>query len=386
MTHNKPKISVIIPFYNVEKYLRKCLESVRCQTFQDFEVIMVNDESPDNSICIAKEFLSKDNRFKIINQKNKGLGGARNTGILEAKGEFLFLLDSDDYIKENSFGQLINFATLNELDLVVFNYAKVDENGNKIASPEFGSGILSKDEAFRKILSLKTSPQAWNKFYKRNLFINNSILYPEKFLHEDLPVTYRLFWNADKIGYLNESYYYWLVREGSITQKFSYKHINDIIAALLGTKKYLNEQNILDEYEDEYIRGSVQMLNIIVERSFNFSKYLKSKCLVEYVLYIVNSNQVVNETQIKKLDKFDNNLYMQFNNNLNKSKECIGKEVVSHNEKKLLKKVTKLESELFNICNSRSYKVIKQYYKLRNSILPKGSKRRQLIKKIIGRG
>ena len=374
-----PKISVIVPTYNVELYLEKCLNSLKEQTFSDFEVIIVNDESTDNSLKIAESFENLDKRFKVINQKNKGLGGARNTGILHAIGDFIFLLDSDDYIKTNTFEDLYKYATENKLDLIVFNYDKVDEHGNKLASPKFGEGVFSKEEAFKKVLALKTSPQAWNKLYKRSLFIDNNILYPEKFLHEDLPVTYKLFWNAQKIGYCNESYYYWLVRGGSITQNFTYKHINDIVTALIGVKNFLIDQNIFEAYADEYIRGSVQMLNVLEERSISFSD--KGGCFKEYVKYIIDSSSIVTSEEIANLSNYDSKLYDKFTNNYSK----LGLTETTDGVYKLINKVDDLENQLFDIYNSKAYKFVKLYYLIRDKLFPVGSNRRELIKKTLKR-
>ncbi len=379
MVLKNPKISVVVPTYNVELYLEKCLNSVKKQTFTDFEVLIVNDESTDSSLTIAREFAKVDKRFSVISQKNKGLGGARNTGIMNAKGDFLFLLDSDDYIKENTFEELYHYAMDNDLDIIVFNYDKVDENDKKLASPKFGEGVFSKEEAFGKILSLKTSPQAWNKFYKRNLFLDNSISYPEKFLHEDLPVTYKLFWNAEKVGYLNKSYYYWLVRGGSITQSFTYKHINDIVKALVETKEFLIENKLLKDYEYEYVRGSVQMLNILIERSILFS--IKTPAFQEYVKYIIDSSSIVDRDQVEKLSDYDKKLYSKFNNNYKKISET---KALDSNDI-YLQKINVLENQLSDVYSSKAYQLAKLYHFKRDMLLPIGSKRRKILSKILNR-
>ncbi len=368
------KVSLIIPVYNVEDYLEKCLDSVLTQTLKEIEIIIVNDGSTDGSLSICKKYTKKDKRVKLITQQNKGLGGARNTGIINADGDFIFLLDSDDYIKNNTIEDTYNFAIKNNLDLVVFNYDKVDKNNKKLVSPKFGEGIFTKNEAFKKILSLKTSPQAWNKLYKRNLFTDNSILYPEKFLHEDLPVTYKLFWHANKIGYLNESYYFWLVRNGSITQNFTYKHINDIATALLETKKFLNDNKIYEIYENEYIRGSIQMLNILIERSILFST--KNSSYQDYVKYIIDSESIVNNKQILKLFVYDKKLHTNFMNNYEK---------INDHQNTLIHKISVLESQLSSMNNLKIYRLMKFYSIKRDKLLPIGSKRRQIIKNILNR-
>ncbi len=339
----------------MEDYLEKCLSSVMEQSFKEFEVIVVNDESTDNSLNIIKEYAAKDPRIVIIDQKNKGLGGARNSGIDIAKGDYLFFLDSDDYIRKDTLNYLYHYATENALDLVVFNYEKVDENGKVIHKTNFGNEIVSRDDAFRKIVAHRTSPQAWNKLYKKYLFTDTRIRYPEKFLHEDLPVTYKVFWYAQKIGYTNESFYYWLSRDGSITQKFTFSHIDDIANSLLQKKQFLEENDVIKSYELEYIRGSIQMLNILLERSVRLSD--NDIALMTHTQNIIDRGHIVNKNQIDSLQKYDPALHNKYVSNYNHVVNTIAKE--KHNKKYSVRFI--------------------------NSLLPKNSTRRKIIKKILQR-
>lgn len=380
---NSLDVSVIVPVYNVEKYIGKCIESIIKQTFHNFEVIIIDDESPDNSIDIVKKMTKKDDRFKIISQKNRGLGGARNTGIDNAKGEYLFFLDSDDYIEEDTLEMLVNYMKSKDVDIVVFDYCKVKEDGEVISSPKFGEGVLSRDDAYRKILSLKTSPQAWNKLYKKKLFIENNIYYPEKFLHEDIPVTHKLFWKSENIGYIGKSFYYWVERGDSITQKITYKHINDVTKTLLAKKEFLHTHNIFDKFEMEYIRGSVQMLNLLLERSWNYAGVLQSYDIYRYTYMIISSELVLLKNQIEKLKIYDKVLYDKLNKNM-KNYKLLDEEVNASPER-LTREILVFKSEIEELKNSRAYKMVQRYYKIRDSILPLGSKRRTIVKSIIGR-
>ena len=118
---NQALISVIIPVYNVENYLRECIESVLNQTFRDFEVILVDDGSTDSSGDICDEYVEKDERVTVIHQKNGGLSVARNTGLSEANGKYVYFLDSDDYISENALATLLNIAENDSSDIVFFD-------------------------------------------------------------------------------------------------------------------------------------------------------------------------------------------------------------------------------------------------------------------------
>lgn len=376
-------ISVIVPVYNVENYISRCIKSIQEQTYKDFEVLIIDDESQDKSIEIVKKLIKNDPRFKIISQKNRGLGGARNTGIRKANGEYLFFLDSDDYIENDTFSSLINYIYKYEVDIVVFDYFRVDENGNKLFSPKFGQYILDKEDAFRKILSLKTSPQAWNKLYKRKLFIENNIVYPEKFLHEDIATTYKLFWKSKKVGYIGRGFYYWVIRGDSITQKITYKHINDVVKSLLNKKEFLNQYGIYDKFELEYIRGSIQMLNILLERSWNYSNVIGNYDLYHYAFKLIDLELILTKEQMYKLEKFDKNLYKKFIENFQKNELLYKKEekVCDTYKKKLLL----LRNQLEEITNLRTYIIVQKYYKIRDFLLPLGTKRRKIAKLLIGR-
>ena len=371
-------VSVIVPVYNVEKYIEKCVKSIIKQTFHNFEVIIIDDESPDNSIDIVKKMTKKDDRFKIISQKNRGLGGARNTGIDNAKGEYLFFLDSDDYIEEDTLEMLVNYMKSKDVDIVVFDYCKVKEDGEVISAPKFGEGVLSKDDAYRKILSLTISPMACNKLYKKKLFIENNIYYPEKFLHEDVATTYKLFWKSDNIGCIGKCFYHWIERGDSITQKITYKHINDVIKTLLAKKEFLHTHNVFDKFEIEYIRGSVQMLNLLLERSWNYAGVLESYDIYRYTYMIISSELLLLKNQIEKLKIYD-----KFNNNMKNYK--LLDEKVNASPERLTREIVVIKSEIEELKNSKTYRMIHRYYKVRDIMLPLGSKRRTIVKSIIGR-
>jgi glycosyltransferase involved in cell wall biosynthesis len=307
-------ISIVIPIYNVELFLEKCLASVKDQIFTSFEVLLIIDGSTDSSIEIANSYAKKDPRFNVIEQENKGLGGARNTGIKAAKGDYLFLLDSDDFIDVHALEYLFAFAKKNELDIVVFDYLKVTETGKVLAAPKFGNGVVSKEKALENILSLSTSPQAWNKLYRRSLFIDNNILYPEKFLHEDLPVTYRVFYSANNIGYLNKPLYYWLYREGSITASLTFKHVEDIVTSFIEIHKFLSEHQVIEKYDGFYQLGAAKMLNVLINRAIDFSGI--STAFSVYVQYVYQSSKTFDREKLYMINELDRPFTEKFSRNI----------------------------------------------------------------------
>lgn len=245
------KISVIIPVYNVEKYVEKCVKSVLEQEFSDYEIIVVDDGSTDRSSEIVNK-LYKENgdKIKIITQKNKGLGGARNTGIENASGEYLFFLDSDDYIAKNALKDLYNQAKKEKLDILIFNALMVDESDKDLG--------ICKGCSRNDIFNLKKYPKllcelpgAWNKLYRTSLFIDNDIRYPNKVWYEDIRTTLKLYPYAERVGYIDEIYYYYLQRENSIMQSNKSSKVIEIRDAIQDVVDYYKENNLYDVYKDE---------------------------------------------------------------------------------------------------------------------------------------
>ena len=145
-------ISVIVPVYKVEKYLRQCIESIQRQTYSDLEIILVDDGSPDGCPAICDEYARNDKRIKVLHQENGGLSVARNVGLDIAKGEYIAFVDSDDYIKENMYEMLYNKIVMEDADLIICSYDKVDENNNKIDNySPLQDEVLESYEALKKL-------------------------------------------------------------------------------------------------------------------------------------------------------------------------------------------------------------------------------------------
>lgn len=237
------EISVIIPFYNVEKYIEKCINSVKNQTFTDFECLLIDDESPDNSLKIAQKNIENDSRFRIIRQKNKGLGGARNTGIENAKGNWLIFLDSDDFWQPNMLEKMLKTAKEQQADIVGCQFQMVYEN-SKVEPSGWKSpiGIFTKEnEIFNTLLYHHA---AWDKLYKKQIF--NDVRFPEKFLHEDFATLYKTAEFCKKLVIIPDVLYNYLQREQSIMSTYSIKNIEDILTTIkaLQNEKYKKHNTI----------------------------------------------------------------------------------------------------------------------------------------------
>ncbi|WP_303821621.1 glycosyltransferase family 2 protein [Apibacter mensalis] len=219
------KVSVIVPVYNVEPYLRKCLDSLINQTCKEIEIIIINDGSTDNSQLIIDEYALKYDNIKTIVQNNKGLSEARNTGIKHSSGEFLAFVDSDDWIEKDMLHEMINLAKKHSADIVLCSLQNINDQGKIIKKlPELHQLPERIDLTQDFTIFGEMSCFACNKIFKRELF--NDISFPKNMHFEDVATIPRLFLKARTVAKSNQYFYQYLVRTGSITRNYSIKGIN----------------------------------------------------------------------------------------------------------------------------------------------------------------
>lgn len=265
-------ISVVVPVYNVERYLKKCIDSVLNQTFENFELILVDDGSTDNSGLICDDYAkSHPNKIRLIHQANGGLGAARNAGIDAASGEYLLFVDSDDYIEADTLQLLSEKAVKTEADLIIFDYRSVDETG-KVISEHSQKLPIDKTFSLKNFPGLIfTDPLACNKLYHRSLFFKTGIRFPSRVWYEDIRTTVKIYLYAQKCIYLNRAFYNYLKRSGSIMNNASCERNSEIILALNDTIDYYKEKKLFEAYKNElefltiqhvYIFASVRIIRI----------------------------------------------------------------------------------------------------------------------------
>ena len=238
-------VSVIIPIYNVEKYLNKCIESVVNQTYKNLEIILIDDESPDSCPEKCDEWSKKDARIKVIHKKNGGLSAARNDGMRLATGKYIGFVDSDDIISPHMIEDLMNLIVDNSSDIVCCDFSKFFE-GMKVEYTRYSTmQSINQQEALRLLLSEKITNHLCNKLFKRELFEN--IEFPVGRKYEDIGVMYKLILVSNKIVICNGKYYGYTIRNTSITNTVEQKSIEDMI--YLTNERYtrLNEINMLYE-------------------------------------------------------------------------------------------------------------------------------------------
>ncbi len=268
------KVSIIVPVYNTEKYLKKCVESLLSQTEKDIEIILINDGSTDKSEKIIKSF--EDDRIVYISKKNSGIGSTRNLGITKAKGKYIMFIDSDDYIAPNCVEKMYNKAINDNCDIVISDYYE-DCNGiiKEIRFKSFNNTSLNDNPSILNNINLGPC----NKIYKKSIL--KDVKFEESLKYEDAPFVIKAFINAKKIGKLNECLSYYVIHENSQTtirdkRIFDILDISNIIINLL--KPYDNCKAsltnlivmILTDYtiQQRYINNK-ELRNTFIDKAFN---------------------------------------------------------------------------------------------------------------------
>ena len=240
-----PRISIIVPVYNVEEYLQQCVQSLIDQTFTDIEILLMDDASTDGSPIICDAFAAKDERVKVFHLNHAGVSAARNRGIEAAEGEFLMFADSDDWVDPVFCEVPLETALREGADVVMFGSVR-EGTERELFSVPARKGPLSYEERFTLFEELH-SDFAWNKIYRRELFEN--IRFPEGVLYEDVAITYKIFHEAGKVWYIDDTPYHYRVREGSTTATATHENENYYFEARMESADDLESWGMEDEAE-----------------------------------------------------------------------------------------------------------------------------------------
>lgn len=278
-----PKLSIIVPIYNVEKYLPRCIESILNQTFREFELILINDGSTDNCKEICEKYKRMDSRIIVANKKNGGLSSARNLGIDISKGDYIGFVDSDDFIDVHMYEILLNTINAYDSDIVICDYYKVNEydikkyekmkSNNKDIKVENINNIDAIERIITRDIKIVV---AWNKIYKRRLFEN--LRYNEGMIYEDEFLAHRILYRCNKVSIINSSLYYYVQRKGSIVNStFSSKKF-DKVYAIKDRVDFLKDKgivNLIDKAEKSFIDYFVWNYFVGYQRLENIEYELK---------------------------------------------------------------------------------------------------------------
>lgn len=273
---NNDLISIIVPVYNTSKFLSKCLNSIKKQSYQNIEVLIINDGSTDNSGKICEEFVALDERFKLINKPNGGLSSARNTGINLAKGKYIGFVDSDDSINNEMYKVLYQNALTYNADISICSFYEEYPNGmTKRYEKEKPIEIFNNRTALKLILEDdKLHSFAWNKLFKIELF--SDLRFPEGRIFEDTAFTYLLFEKANKTVKCTEPLYYYFINPLSLSRNFNIKKDIDNFLAFNERYKFILE-NKMDEIADRCAIKTAKLGLNAIDQSLQLSNLTKQQ-------------------------------------------------------------------------------------------------------------
>lgn len=310
-----PEVSVIVPVYNVEKYLERCLNSLVNQTLQNIEIIIVNDGTKDNSGEIIKKFIEKyPQKIVYLKKENGGLSDARNYGMPYAKGEYIAFLDSDDYVEKDIYKEMYELAKKENSDMVECDF--LWEYPNKIRE-DIGQTYNGKKEMLEKVRVV-----AWNKLIRRSILEETKIQFPKGLRYEDVEFTYKLIPYLEKVSFLKKSYIHYTQRENSIINVQNEK-TKEIFTVLDNVINYYKENDLYEEYKVEleyvYTRYLLcsSLLRIVKIQDKNIRKTLLKTTWENLNTKfpnwknneILKKNQTLKDKYIKSVNKFTYKIY-----------------------------------------------------------------------------
>ncbi len=300
-------VSVLVPVYNVEKTLERCLESILNQTFKDYEVIMVDDGSPDNSGAICDRYAEKYDNFRVIHKKNEGLGPTRNVGIREAQGEYIYHCDSDDWLKEDLLEKAYTAITKADAEVLVFGYDIFTQKDGEILP--YGT-VTVKDETFtdKKAVQKFFSEQYFNSFvvlsacnrmYKRQFLMENELFFPPLRRCQDMAYSLLLFDRIERLITLKETYYCYIIEPG-VYKGRSYAETLDIYCTIYEmSAEYFKKWELFEGGNGQ------KLVNNICEQIANYSAFAFTEKYKDE--WKQNAKLLLNDERVKKFFSEYNN-------------------------------------------------------------------------------
>lgn len=308
----KNDISIIVPIFNAEKYLKRCVDSLINQTKNELEIILINDGSTDNSEKIIKKY--NDKRIKYFKNKNQGIGKTRNFGIKKATGKYLMFIDSDDYIENNTCELLFNKAETENLDIVVCDFYRESETGEKKEEKIVNFEKTAIKDTPELLYKINLSP--WNKFYKTALIKDNNIYFDDKLKYEDTPFVFISLDKAKKIGKVNKFLNHYIVHSNSETTVRD-ERCFDIFEIVKQVREYFDKKEYAKEDIDKWtvwiitnftiqqrVQENKKIANNFIDHAFDFlsinipdyknSKYYKGRGIRR----IIEKNKILTKIYI----------------------------------------------------------------------------------------
>lgn len=303
------KVSIIIPVYNVERYLARCIDSCINQTYNNIEIICVNDGSTDGSLNILEHYKILDSRIQIINKENGGLSSARNAGFAASVGDYILFVDSDDFISCDAIEHLVKNAEENSADVVIFDYfyAHVDRSMRKILTIIEWNDKRYENKSFNlsnvdKSAYLLIPVAAWCKLYRAEFLKENNITFFEGVIFEDVDYNAKILSKAERITYVNEPlYHYYVGRSDQIMSKND-ESLFDVISVYLSAEKTLKQSKAFEKYKASFyllvMRDLLMKLRIIKPelQELLYNKYKEMNLDIDYEIYEKGNYNKVEKT------------------------------------------------------------------------------------------
>ncbi len=298
----KPFLSVIVPVYNVKQYLGKCIDSILAQSFKDYELILVDDGSDDQSGKICDEYAQKDNRIIVCHKDNGGLSDARNTGIDLAKGEYLTFIDSDDYVDKNMFEQMSALAKKTDCDMVMTtSYSKFSGDKTVTNNTLKPTGEIKECTPAEALVYIFNVTSRWNvtgNFCKAKLFEGNRFEVGK--LYEDINILPELINSCKKVYMYHKSYYYYRVREDSIMGQSMEKISVDLVYAVERNIDFIKGCDYTDEEKKQIVAGMLKEISSWLNHAYNVGtvklnrEYIKCarRLLRKNISFVLSSKKV----------------------------------------------------------------------------------------------
>lgn len=312
----EPLISIIVPIYNVEKYLHRCIDSIISQTLDNIEIILVNDGSPDSCQSICEEYIKKDDRIKLINKKNEGLGMARNTGIEIARGEFIAFVDSDDYIDTDMYEKMYNAAKAQNADTCICNYKRRDTSNNIVRRKyKMNSKIYEGTHVIDDLLSsmIGTSPTSkddveigmsvWKCIFSKNIIKYNDIKFcsERQFISEDIIFDIDYFVHSKKVVTIEDELYNYCDNGASLTKTYKKDRFEREVILYLEIKRKLEQVNIFNKYKLNLYRTFIGRSRTCIKAEANNLNYNESIKNIKLILRNHELQEILKSYPIKDL-------------------------------------------------------------------------------------
>lgn len=277
----QPKISIIIPVYNVEPYLSRCIDSVLNQSFSNFELILINDGSTDKSGDICDEYATKDSRLTVIHQGNKGVSDARNRGLDIAKGEYIGFVDPDDYIDYNMYQILFELIEEYTADISFCGYKRISEldSHEYLSATTNTISIYNKNQTLENYFSRKkpfSDTFLWNNLFRKDLF--NNVRVNEKLtIQEDREVLLRIFNQSNKIVYIDTPFYNYIIRDTGASRNKNLRYYHSLFETMKEIYSYTLENipNYSEVAMQNYIECIFNTFVVLIERSYPKTEYVE---------------------------------------------------------------------------------------------------------------